>query len=106
MFEYFCDFKPDHILVNAKLLPCGSTACQKCIAKIEKKKKRKIFCPFCKGEHQTNDLPSNLKVDFLIKKNIVSITENIVGNFHDLLLNCQGRTQLKSKFYLITFYFI
>ena len=87
---YYCDFNQNHLLIQPKLLPCGATSCKKCIEKLENKKKRKILCPNCNNEHFTSDLPTNLKIEELIKKNIVKITESIVENFQNLLLNCQG----------------
>jgi hypothetical protein len=103
MDEYFCDFNQDHILINPKLLPCGSTACEKCIEKLEDEEEevKKIQCPYCKTEHLTKNLPKNLKVENLMRKNIVLITDNLVRSFQDLLLNCQGIIFLRFKLSLI-----
>ena len=86
---YFCDFNQNHLLVNPKLLPCGATSCLKCIRRLEEKKNI-ISCPNCKSKHLTSDLPTNLKIEKLIRNNLVQITQNIVENYQNLLLNCQG----------------
>lgn len=98
MDEYFCDLNRDHILIEPRLLPCGITACFKCIKNLSSlqavenndDKETKIQCVCCGQIHFIDSLPKNIKIENLIYRNIAPITEMLMRSFHDLLVKCQG----------------
>lgn len=77
MDNCICDLNDDHLLNNPKVLPCGFSACLKCLKGSINTVNGKLDCKCCKQIHIINDpekLISNVKISNMIKNNINTFT--------------------------------
>ena len=89
-----------HLLENAKILPCGNTGCLKCIQKVMNKTNY-FKCSFqnCNLKHIITDvkkLAHNHDVDENIQINLKPATRDIIKLCKNLCVELKGMIPLKS----------
>ena len=87
-----CDLFNDHILFNPKVLPCGFSACLKCLQRLIDKT-GKLECTCCNQVHliaEPENLISNVKIANMIKNNLKGFTNELVDTLQKIVNSLQG----------------
>ena len=87
-----CDLFNDHILNNPKVLPCGFSACLKCLQK-SIDKNGKFDCTCCSQTHliqEPEKLISNVKIANMIKNNLKVFTTELVDRLQKIVNSLQS----------------
>jgi hypothetical protein len=93
MDNCICDLISDHILNNPKVLPCGFSACLKCLTKLLDKN-GKLDCKCCNQSHLINEpdkLISNVKIATMIKNNSKNFTTELVDRLQKIVNSLQSK---------------
>lgn len=76
---FFCKLNKNHLLNNAKRLPCGASACINCIKK-EHFEDRVMKCKACNNSHfitNPNYLPSGVTIENFLTNLILGIKNEV-----------------------------
>ncbi|CAF0801112.1 unnamed protein product [Brachionus calyciflorus] len=97
---------PEHIIENARKLPCGKIACFKCLEQ-ESNEKYEFECQKCKNVHRiNNDLPIDCMTELSLEESLDRISHNLIKTLSEKLINIPSRSDrsysIESLFQFIT----
>ena len=91
--NFICTIDKNHLLNEAKSLPCGGLACAKCVDSLILENGN-LSCPHCNKPHSvysSRELPSKL---IKWQENSESITKELMDKMKQKIKNLEGNSKL------------